>query len=33
MRKWIERYWAEIFLGLAIALALYFILKGAGYFG
>ena len=29
----IKKYWGEILLLLGIALALYFILRGAGYFG
>ena len=33
LKNWFKKYGAEIFFGLAIALAIYFILRGAGYFG
>jgi len=32
MKTWIKNNWADTLLLLGIALAIYFILKGAGYF-
>jgi len=33
MIKWIKENWAEVGFIITVVLALYFILKGAGYFG
>ena len=31
-RKWLIEHWAETLFLIAITLAMYYILKGAGYF-
>ena len=32
-KNWLKEHWAEILFLIFIVLAIYFVLKGAGYFG
>lgn len=32
-KTWLEKHWDELGFGIAIVLAIYYILKGTGYMG